>query len=324
MGSVLQLFITVGIASGYFVCYGTSRFVSSLSWRFPAGMQAVVACILAVGTPFLPHSPRWLRHVGRAAEADASWVKLGVSTADAEKTEENAERQNVPRESVWKEARQMWNKKATGIDGVLYYAPLLFTQAGLPGQQASFIASGVTGLVNIACTIAVQFFADTWSRRTSMISGGSIIAACMLIIGTLYATSASDTAAGRWAIIVLIYIFVVAFSCTWAIVVRIIASEIQPTRTRAAATSFGQCMNWVINWIVAFTTPLFLAHSSSGPYFTFGACNARSSRLSSASLSSPKPAVHRSKRSTKLSKSVLGKPHLSSGYTREDTARRNA
>lgn len=29
----------------------------------------------------------------------------------------------------------------------------------------------------------------------------------------------------------------------------------------------------VINWIIAFTTPLFLAKSSSGPYFLFGACS---------------------------------------------------
>ncbi|THH30584.1 hypothetical protein EUX98_g3608 [Antrodiella citrinella] len=220
--------------------------------------------------------------------ADATWIKLGVSAADAEKTEENAERSSVPRESVWKEAQQLWSKNVrartvlgvflmgmqqlSGIDGVLYYAPLLFTQAGLSGQQASFIASGVTGLVTVACTISVQFFADTWSRRVSMISGGSIIATCMLVIGTLYATNASDTDVGRWVIIVLIYVFVVGFSCTWAIVTRIIASEIQPMRTRAAATSLGQCMNWLINWIIAFSTPLFLAHSSSGPYFLFGAC----------------------------------------------------
>jgi hypothetical protein len=27
-----------------------------------------------------------------------------------------------------------------------------------------------------------------------------------------------------------------------------------------------------VNWIIAFSTPLFLARSSSGPYFLFGAC----------------------------------------------------
>ena len=131
-----------------------------------------------------------------------------------------------------------------------------------------------------------------------MIGGGSVIASSMLIIGTLYATHASDTAAGRWAIIVLIYVFLIGFGCTWAIVIRIICSEIQPMRTRAAATSLGQCLNWVsyhvsplftqlfttkragadiflwqvVNWIIAFSTPLFLAYSSSGPYFLFGGC----------------------------------------------------
>ena len=28
-----------------------------------------------------------------------------------------------------------------------------------------------------------------------------------------------------------------------------------------------------MNWIIAFTTPLFLAKSSSGPYFLFGGCS---------------------------------------------------
>ncbi|CAL1713568.1 unnamed protein product [Somion occarium] len=293
LGSVVQLLITIGIASGYFVCYGTSRIASSFSWRFPLGMQAAVSVVLAAGCPFLPHSPRWLRHVGRSAEADIAWVRLGVSAADAEKTEENAERERErersPRGNWWQEARQLWKKdvrkrtglgvflmgmqNASGIDGVLYYAPVLFSQAGLPGTTASFIASGVSGLVNIACTIVAQFFADSWGRRASMISGGTVIAGSMLVIGTLYASNASDTSAGRWAIIALIYIFVIGFSCTWAIVTRIICSEIQPMRTRAAATSLGQCANWAINWVIAFSTPLFLAHSSSGPYFLFGACS---------------------------------------------------
>lgn len=52
------------------------------------------------------------------------------------------------------------------------------------------------------------------------------------------------------------------------------ASEIQPPDTRAAATSLAYSSNWVVNWIVAFTTPIFLAGSSSGAYFLFGAATA--------------------------------------------------
>lgn len=279
----------MGIASGYFVCYGTSHIHSSLSWRFPLGMQAVVATGLAVVAPFLPHSPRWLRHVGRTAEADAAWVKLGVSAADAEKTEESAVRVQTVRESWWTRTKQLWAKDvrrrtglgvflmgmqhASGIDGVLYYAPVLFSQAGLPGATASFIASGVSGLVNVACAIFTQIYADSWGRRSAMIGGGTINAISMLAIGALYASNTSDTPAGRVAVIVFIYVFIIGFCCTWALNTRIICSEIQPMKTRAAATSLAQCANWLVSWIIAFSTPLFLSRSSSGPYFLFGACS---------------------------------------------------
>lgn len=139
LGSVVQLLITIGIATGlcllntcelntryllyifmlgYFVCFGTSRVPSSFSWRFPLGMQAGVSAVLAVGSPFLTHSPRWLRHVGRGAEADMAWVKLGVRGADAEKTEETANREETRTEGWWKETQQLWDKdvrKRTGL-----------------------------------------------------------------------------------------------------------------------------------------------------------------------------------------------------------------
>ncbi len=144
----------------------------------------------------------------------------------------------------------------------MQYAPVLFSQAGLSGTTSSFVASGVSGLINVVFTFGCQFFTDTCKllqsnercslnpsntggRRPSMIRGGSVIALSMLTIGSLYASGASDTAVGRWSIIVLIYVFVIGFTCSWAICVRIITSEIQPTSTRAAVSSLGQCANWV-------------------------------------------------------------------------------
>ncbi|PCH33387.1 general substrate transporter [Wolfiporia cocos MD-104 SS10] len=289
LGSMVQLLNTIGIASGYFICYGTVHIPSSLSWRFPFGMQAVVSVVLAIGAPMLPHSPRWLIHVGRHAEAQIAWAKLGVVSADAHKTNENLRRDDAAKSNWWQEAKQLWKsgirlrtalgvflmgmQQASGIDGVLYYAPVLFSQAGLSETTASFIASGISGIIIVVCTCFVQFYADKWGRRSSMVRGGAVIGTAMILIGTIYASHASDKPAGRWAIVVLIYVFVVGYATSWAIVTRIICSEIQPMRTRAAATSLGQCANWVVNWTVAFTTPLFLARSASGPYFLFGSCS---------------------------------------------------
>ncbi|KAJ6462701.1 hypothetical protein DFH09DRAFT_1493472 [Mycena vulgaris] len=102
--------------------------------------------------------------------------------------------------------------------------------------------------------------------------GGTVIAGCMLMMGSLYASGGAQTRAGQRTLLALIYIFISAFVASWAIVIRLIASEMQPKRTCAPATSLAQCVSWAVNWVVAFSTPLFLTRSTSGPYFMFGGC----------------------------------------------------
>jgi hypothetical protein len=97
----------------------------------------------------------------------------------------------------------------------------------------------------------------------------------MFLIGALYAANVvhGDHGPARWIVIVLIYIFALTYCTTWAVGIKIYASEIQPPKTRAPATSLAQSSNWVVNFVVAFTTPVFLQHSSSGIYFMFGAAS---------------------------------------------------
>jgi hypothetical protein len=135
------------------------------------------------------------------------------------------------------------------------------------------LASGLSGVVILGTTIPAVIFADQWSRRASVICGGFVLAANMLVIGALYAADIvhSDRGAGRWVVVALIFLFTFVYSGTWAVTISIYASEVQPIKTRAAASSLGRSGNWIVNWIVAFTTPIFLARSSSGIYFMFGA-----------------------------------------------------
>lgn len=86
LATVVQVFTTIGICVGYFMCYGTIRVPSSLSWRFPLAFQSGIALFLAVASSFyLPQSPRWLAYKGRREEASLAWDKLGVSNAEREK-----------------------------------------------------------------------------------------------------------------------------------------------------------------------------------------------------------------------------------------------
>jgi hypothetical protein len=96
----------------------------------------------------------------------------------------------------------------------------------------------------------------------------------MFLMGGLYAGNAvhQSTGAGRWVVIVCIYLFAALYSVSWGIAVKVYSAEIQPQRTRASATTLAHSSNWVSNFLVALTTPVLLAKSSYGAYFLWGGC----------------------------------------------------
>ncbi|ELU37885.1 MFS sugar transporter [Rhizoctonia solani AG-1 IA] len=266
---MLQLFVTIGIALGYFICYGTLNIRSTLSWRIPFIFQALVSAILGTGMPLLPYSPRWLFQNGRVEEA---WRVL-------ESFDRHSSSEKEKEELVAKSQERQGRNETVGViqafrdpdsRGRTLYGPILFSQAGLTSRQASFLASGVSGIINVICTIPAQLYLlDNWGRRSSAIVGGLIMAVCMLAIGSMYAAGA-DAGQGKYAILVFIYFC--RFSTTWAVSFKVFITEIQPMRVRATASSLAHSSNWLCNLAVALTTPLFLSRSSSGPYFMFGAC----------------------------------------------------
>ncbi|OJD33875.1 mfs sugar transporter [Diplodia corticola] len=307
LASLPQFGTTIGIAAGYFISYATSRIQSSASWRVPLAFQSFMALSFSVFCTLIPPSPRWLLQKGRAKEAAQVLARLGVPASEMEESlrtgggddeepqgEGADDRQPTLRENIRASFSEiskafapgvrkrtflgcfmMGMQQFSGIDGVLYYAPLLFTQAGLSSEQASFLASGVSALVIFGTTIPATFFSDHWGRRPSTIYGGLCLAGTMVLIGSLYASNSvhTDHGAARWVVIVAIYAFAVIFSGSWAIAFKVYASEIQPPQTRASASSLAQSSNWFANFVVALTTPVFLARSSYGVYFFFGACS---------------------------------------------------
>ncbi|KAF2183656.1 general substrate transporter [Zopfia rhizophila CBS 207.26] len=285
--SLPQFGAAAGVCLGYFTCYATVRISSSMSWRIPFIIQAVQSILLAIFCVFLPTSPRWLVLHGKRARALKEIERLNISRVEAEKDILNAvhEQSSSPStiEGLFMIFRRRYRARTIlalftlgmiqlcGIDGVLYYAPTLFTQAGMPSQTASFLASGVSAILMLAVSIPRVLYSDRMGRRTSIIAGGLALSFCMLIIGALYASSSVHaTGPARWVVVVLIFVFALTYCFTWGIVGKIYASEIQYARTRAAANCLAQGLNFFANWLVAFATPVFLSTSAFGAYFLFG------------------------------------------------------
>ncbi|KZP07920.1 general substrate transporter [Athelia psychrophila] len=277
-----QLFTSGAIALGFFVCYGTIKIQSSMSWRLPFAISAFVGLGVALTVPFLPFSPRWLVTHGRSDEAQRVLNLITGPEDDDERREllavspsgDSAGWLDIFDEGV--RGRTILGaflnvlQQLSGIDFVLYYAPLLFAQAGLDANTSSLIASGVTGCLLFAAVGLGTFYVDHVGRRTMIIGGGIWVATTQITIGALYASGAAYTPVGKWAVIVLIELFTVSFACSWAASIRLYCAEIQPSRTRAAASSFGQGANQLVNAVLALTSPAFLAKSPYGPYFMYG------------------------------------------------------
>ena len=149
---------------------------------------------------------------------------------------------------------------------------MLFQQAGIGSAEATFLASGISAITIFVFTILAVYLVDRWGRRASTIYGGVVVAFCMTLMGLLYATNSVHATYGgaRWVVIITIFVFAIVYSMTWAIGMKLFASEIQPVATRATATSLAQAANCITNFFVAFITPVLLARSSSGIYFLFG------------------------------------------------------
>ena len=68
--SLLELYVVAGVMVGYFVAFAFRNLPSSLAWRAPFIVQSGVALVLAVGTMFIPFSPRWLVQKTRINDAE--------------------------------------------------------------------------------------------------------------------------------------------------------------------------------------------------------------------------------------------------------------
>ncbi|KAG8957626.1 hypothetical protein FRC00_003729 [Tulasnella sp. 408] len=109
----------------------------------------------------LPYSPQWLLLVGRNEEAFAVMEQFDRSGVEREKAEllarQESERSDATLRETFRDSTTRWRtilaiflmgmQQLSGIDAVLYFAPLIFQQAGLNSRNASFLASGITGIV---------------------------------------------------------------------------------------------------------------------------------------------------------------------------------
>ncbi|KAK6222906.1 hypothetical protein LQW54_000716 [Pestalotiopsis sp. IQ-011] len=302
---IYEIGVSGGTLIGFRINYGLSTNLpaTSTQWIISFAVQLIPGGLLMLGLPFIPESPRWLaKNSGQEAcirvlqklrnlTPDHPYLREEVDGIFRQLESEREFEDRSGRFSVFKEMRRPGNRQRliigvlmfifmqmAGSNAINYYSPAIFASIGLTGSDTAFFATGIYGLVRfVAVIIAMIFVVDRFGRTRTLMIGGGIMAFAMWFIGAYIKIASPSTATntakhidgGGYAAIVMIYIYAIGWCFSWAGVAWIYASEIFPLRIRSPCVAICVAIHWIMNFVIARSTPYMINNIKYGTYFLF-------------------------------------------------------
>lgn len=197
LNMMFQVATTFGIFIANMINFGTQKL--NWGWRLSLGLAAVPALLMTVGGILLPETPNSLIEQGKKEKGREILEKLrGTKNVDAEFEDmvdaselsnliknpfrNILEKRNRP-ELVMAICMPMF-QILTGVNSILFYAPVLFQSMGF-GGNASLYSSALTGAVLASSTFISIATVDKLGRRALLISGGIQMITCQVKTSTL-------------------------------------------------------------------------------------------------------------------------------------------
>jgi sugar porter (SP) family MFS transporter len=265
MVSLNQFAVTVGILGSYGVNYVFSQ---TENWHAMFAVGALPGLALVLGMFLMPESPRWLVSARRKADAAAVLKKIRgrqdvageVAEIDAEVKAETGGLSDLLTPALRLPLIIGLGlailQQVTGVNTVIYYAPAIFTAAGLGSATASIAATAGIGVVNVVMTAVAIWLLDKAGRRPLLLWSVAGMTIALVLLGMGFALRADEPGAGGGlglvtAISLMLYIGF--FAIGLGPVFWLLIAEIYPLKTRAIAMSAATVANWAANYLVAAT-----------------------------------------------------------------------
>ncbi|KAB1199012.1 Sugar transport protein 7 [Morella rubra] len=268
LNMMFQLATTLGIFTANMINYGTQK-LQPWGWRLSLGLAAAPALLMTVGGVLLPETPNSLIEKGMKEKGREVLEKIrGTKNVDAEFEDmveaselansiENPflnilDRRNRPQlvMAIFMPTFQI----LTGINSILFYAPVLFQSMGF-GGNASLYASALTGAVLASSTLISIATVDRLGRRALLISGGIQMITCQVVVSIILALKFGkdqELSKGFSILVVLFFcLFVLAFGWSWGPLGWTVPSEIFPLEIRSAGQSITVAVNLLFTFIIA-------------------------------------------------------------------------
>jgi len=272
--SINQLTIVLGIQIAFFSNYLLSD-LGADSWRWMLAVMAIPAFLFFISLFFVPESPRWLFQKDRKEEAKKYLRKMNEDDIAEKEMESIRKALTLEEQGSYAKLWQPGMKKlmligmvlaifqqVTGINTIMYYAPVIFEQTGA-GIDASLLQTIAVGTVNLVFTIIAMRYIDRLGRRPLLIFGSS---GMLLALISLAAAFFMQQFEGLW-VLLFILIYIASFAGSLGPTVWVFLSEIYPNHLRSRAMSIAIIALWTACFIVTLIFPIMIGQLGGG--YTF-------------------------------------------------------
>jgi len=268
--SYFQLAITLGILCSYAV---NLFMVGNFPWRYIFATGLIPSVALFIGALFLPESPRWLYMKGRTKDAHNVMLKLQGSKARREKIEHEL---NTIKESLKVGSKVgMWHtlfsrkclpslilglalfffQQASGINAIIYYAPIIFHAMHLTSTSVQLLATVGIGTINVLMTFVAIRYVERLGRRPLLILGFIGVA---ISLGLIAFATQFDGVFFQWLSAISIFLFIGSFAFALGPLPYVMASEVFPIKVRGQGMSLSAASSWGFNTLVVSSFPILL------------------------------------------------------------------
>ncbi|XVE92940.1 hypothetical protein REPUB_Repub01dG0147100 [Reevesia pubescens] len=284
-----QMAITIGILAAGLINYGTAKIKGGWGWRVSLALAAVPAIVMTFGSFVLPDTPNSILERGHPEKARQMLQKIrGTQHVDAEFQDlvdatEAAKKVDHPWRNILQPRYRPqlvlctlvpFFQQLTGINVIMFYAPVLFKTLGF-GDDASLMSAVISGTVNVLATIVSIYSVDRFGRRVLFLEGGAQMIISQIAVGIMIALKFGVNGDGDLSkteanvLLFLICAYVAAFAWSWGPLGWLVPSEICPLEIRSAGQAINVAVNMIFTFIIAQVFLTMLCHMKFGLFFFF-------------------------------------------------------
>jgi SP family arabinose:H+ symporter-like MFS transporter len=271
--SLNQLTIVIGILVAFFSNYLLVN-TGENNWRWMLCVMALPALLFFVALFFVPESPRWLALKGKTKQALLILEKINgkeIALREMEIISNSLKNKSDGSfKAVFAPALRMplivgiglaFFQQITGINTIMYYAPLIFEKSGLSIDSAIY-QTILIGVINLVFSLIAIYFVDKAGRKPMLVVGSFLMAISLLILSISFSYNLSSMIT-----LTAILLFIASFSSTLGPVTWVVISELFPNNVRGKAMSVSIVFVWITCFFVSLLFPILLEKIGGGNTF---------------------------------------------------------